>query len=124
MSCFGVSAPGTNGQYQFPYIHGPAYFNSDLAVFKTFKITERQNLEFRASAFNFLNHPLDSFLNNGDLKLQFNQTSTTPGTYTFQNTTTAPAAGVSTLGNSTTYPGYASTRFGRRVMELSMKYSF
>src|SRR5207244_10737156 len=66
MSCFGVSAPGTNGQYQFPYIHGPAYFNSDLAVFKTFKITERQNLEFSASAFNFLNHPLHSFLNNGD----------------------------------------------------------
>jgi hypothetical protein len=127
MSCFGVSAPGTNGQYQFPYIHGPAYFNSDLAVFKTFKITERQNLEFRASAFNFLNHPLDSFLNNGDLKLQFSGNSTntsSPGTYAFTNTTSGPPAGVSTLGNSTTYPGYASTRFGRRVMELSMKYSF
>ena len=124
MNCFGISAPGTNGAYQFPYIHAPAFFNSDIAVFKTFKITERQNLEFRASAFNFLNHPLDSLQNNGDLKLNINQTSSTPGTYTFVNATTAPAAGVETLGNGTTYPGYASTRFGRRVMELSMKYSF
>jgi hypothetical protein len=126
MNCFGMPAPGTNGSYQFPYIHGPAYFNSDLAVFKTFKITERQNLEFRASAFNFLNHPLDSFLNNGDLKVNVSVSQPNPNVaaYTFTNTTVAPASGVSTLGNSTAYPGYASTRFGRRVMELSMKYSF
>jgi hypothetical protein len=126
MSCFGMSAPGTNGAYEFPYIHGPAYFNSDLAVFKTFKLTERQALEFRASAFNFLNHPLDSFQNNGDLKLAFNVAQPDPAAaaYTFTNATVAPPAGVKTLGNSTSYPGYASTRFGRRVMEFSLKYSF
>jgi hypothetical protein len=124
MSCFGMPAPGTNGSYQFPYIHGPAYFNSDLALFKTFKMTERQSMEFRVSAFNFLNHPLDSFQNNGDLKLNFNATEPSPGVYNFANATTAPAAGVKTLGNSTTYPGYASTRFGRRVMEFSLNYKF
>jgi hypothetical protein len=126
MSCFGVSAPGTNGQYQFPYIHGPAYFNSDLAVFKTFKITERQNLEFRASAFNFLNHPLDSFQNNGDLKMFFNvaQANEAVAAYTFTPANATPPAGVSPLGNSGSFPGYASTRYGRRVMEFSLKYSF
>ncbi len=124
MNCFGMPAPGTNGAYQLPYIHGPAYFNSDLALFKTFKMTERQSMEFRVSAFNFLNHPLDSFQNNGDLKLNFNATEPSPGVYNFVNTTTAPASGVSTLGNSTTFPGYASTRFGRRVMEFSLNYKF
>jgi hypothetical protein len=124
MNCFGIPAAGTNGQYQLPYVHGPAFFNSDLAVFKTFKVTERQALELRVSAFNFLNHPLDSFQNNGDLHLIFHNTSATPGVINLVNATPAPAAGVSTLGNSTTYPGYASTRFGRRVMEFSLKYSF
>src|SRR5260370_37966115 len=109
-----MPAPGPNGAYQLPYIHGPAYFNSDLALFKTFKVTERQSMEFRVSGFNFLNHPLDSFQNNGDLKLNFNvsQPNSAVAAYTFTNTTTAPAAGVKTLGNSTTYPGYASTRIG------------
>jgi hypothetical protein len=126
MNCFGMPAQGTNGWYQFPYIHGPAYFNSDLAVFKTFKMTERQSLEFRASAFNFLNHPLDSFQNNGDLKMFFNvaQANEAVAAYTFTPANATPPAGVSPLGNSGSFPGYASTRYGRRVMEFSLKYSF
>jgi len=127
MACFGMPAPGTNGRYQLPYVHGPAFFNSDLAVFKTFKLTERQAMEFRVSAFNFLNHPLDSFqIANGDLKLNFNASSPSPGVYNFTNAsaTTTPPAGVSTLGNKNTYPGYASTRYGKRIMEFSLKYSF
>jgi len=125
MSCFGVPGPGQQGRWQLPYIHAPAFFNSDLAIFKTFKVTERQNLEFRASAFNFLNHPLDSFLNTNDpsLTLPFNLVQN-GSSYSFNSAVKAPAAGVSTLGNSQAYAGYASTRFGRRVMELSMKYSF
>ena len=39
----------------------PAYFDSDLALFKNFQITERQKLQFRISAVNFLNHPLRQF---------------------------------------------------------------
>src|SRR5258708_13393977 len=112
MACFGMPAPGTNGWYQFPYIHGPAYFNSDLAVFKTFKMTERQSLEFRASAFNFLNHPLDSFQGhnvNADLSLHFDQTSSTAGVYAFNNTAAGPPAGGSLVGNSQLFPGYSTT---------------
>jgi hypothetical protein len=35
---------------------GPGAWNFDLGVNKTFKITERVGLEFRAEAFNILNH--------------------------------------------------------------------
>jgi hypothetical protein len=37
--------------------HGPDYNDIDLSLFKKFGITERTNLEFRAEAFNAINHP-------------------------------------------------------------------
>ena len=55
MGCFSAPQIGQLGIRQTPYLSGPAYFNSDLAVYKTFHITESQALRFRASAFNFLN---------------------------------------------------------------------
>ena len=125
-NCFSLPGGGQNGPWQLPYIHGPAYFNSDLALFKQFRITERQGIEFRVSAFNFLNHPLDSFQNNGDNKLTYNYTCATgpctngTGTYTLTN---APV-GKYVLNGSNIATGYASTRFGRRVMEFSAKYTF
>jgi hypothetical protein len=36
---------------------GPFQTNHDLSVVKRTNLTERVNLEFRAEAFNFLNHP-------------------------------------------------------------------
>ncbi|MBZ5681354.1 MAG: TonB-dependent receptor [Acidobacteriia bacterium] len=141
-NCFSVSAPGEQGWLHLPYIHAPAYFNSDLAVFKTFKVTERQNVEFRLSAFNFLNHPLDSFQGgNGDNRIGLNYVGTDPagnacGTSAdIVSTTTGycplgSGSWVSTADTSATspgkavHPGYASTRFGRRIVELSVKYRF
>src|SRR5262249_21913976 len=34
---------------------GPNFFNSDISLFKTFKISENVNLQFRAESFNMLN---------------------------------------------------------------------
>ena len=56
--CFGMPAYGQQGPLNWPYMRGPAYFDSDLALFKNFQITERQKLQFRISAVNWLNHPL------------------------------------------------------------------
>jgi len=127
-NCFSVGPPGANGQWQLPYLHGPAYFNSDLAMFKTFKVTERQNVEFRLSGFNFLNHPLDSFQNNGDNTISFTYTCAGgvqpcplgAGQYVLNNGLT----GNYVLNGNNVSPGYASTRYGRRVVELSVKYTF
>jgi hypothetical protein len=38
-------------------LRGPAFFNIDLGVGKTFPVTERVRLQFRADAFNAFNHP-------------------------------------------------------------------
>lgn len=38
-------------------MRGPGVFNMDLSLFRTFKFTERFNLQFRAESFNFTNHP-------------------------------------------------------------------
>jgi hypothetical protein len=45
---------GTAG---FNSLYGPGRFNWDFSLFRTFKITEGSNLEFRAEAFNFTNTP-------------------------------------------------------------------
>lgn len=133
-ACFGGPNPGTNGLWQLPYVHGPAWFNSDLAVFKTFKITERQNVEFRLSAFNFLNHALESFQNqsNGDMTIHMNYecngavgSATNPcplgsGQYVVTNLPT----GTYKLDGSSIATGYASTKLGNRVLELSARYTF
>ena len=56
-----------------PEIFGPAFFNSDLGLFKNFKIRESMKLQFRIQASNFLNHPLWSMSQGSALNLQFQQ---------------------------------------------------
>lgn len=62
--CFGLPAQGTQGWWNLPDVHGPAFFSSDLSVYKDVQIDDRQTLQFRMSAFNFLNHPISSFNSN------------------------------------------------------------
>src|SRR5258708_24856455 len=38
-------------------LRGPGMFNCDLGLFRSFKVSERFNLQFRAEAFNFTNTP-------------------------------------------------------------------
>jgi hypothetical protein len=60
-NCFTTPGQGQLGQFNWPYIHAPAYFDSDLGIYKTFKITESKKVEFRIQATNILNHPLPQF---------------------------------------------------------------
>lgn len=112
-TCYGIPLPGQNGQLRPPYLRGPAYFNHDLSVLKNFPIADKNNLQFRLAAFNFLNHPLVSFNSNntaGDLTL-----SQQYGT-----------AGKQLTAADLTEPGFgiAEVKYGSRLVEMSVKYTF
>jgi hypothetical protein len=51
-----VDPPGTFGQNLRDSLYGPHFLDMDFGVGKTFTITERVRFEFRADAFNVLNH--------------------------------------------------------------------
>jgi hypothetical protein len=114
LSCFSAPAIGQQGDRQFPYLSGPSYSNSDLTVYKTFAITERQKVQFRASAFNFLNHPLWGFSSGNDVSLKY---ATTNGTSFSPNVASGLPAGY-TWGTMDSKSG------SPRIMEFSLKYSF
>jgi hypothetical protein len=142
-NCFATPALGQLGTLQMPYMRSPAYFNSDLAVFKNFQINERQKLQFRLSATNWLNHPLPQFaLNgNGDISLNFQQN--TPLTIPDTATNSSGAFICSALGATVTNhncsqnivsiapsntnastTGKPNSKTGSRTLTFSVKYYF
>ena len=111
--CFAFPFQGKGiGNTRMPGLHGPMYWNSDLAVTKNFAITERQKVEFRLTARDFLNHPLLSF-SSSDPNL----------TLSFSNPNDASTGAPGTLLNVSKF-GYATSFYGQRILELSARYSF
>ena len=116
-SCFAVpNKLGVNGPTVWPYIKGPGYFNSDLSVYKTFHVTERHQVEFRVSAFNFLNHPLKQFQNTDDTTMRFRAVAGQPS-----NT---PWTQLQYEQYNPNFTGKPAFEVGRRVMEFALKYTF
>jgi hypothetical protein len=73
-NCFAAPSPGHNGMYQLPYLKTPAYMNHDVSLFKNFRLSqthENLKLQFRFSAFNFINHP-NAIFQGGDPGTQLN----------------------------------------------------
>jgi hypothetical protein len=121
-ACLALPKLGTNGNFELPDIHGPYYFDTDLTVKRSFKVREKQNIQFSLAGFNFLNHPLRSFSaggNNTGLGLAYGlPSSATPATY---NTAAAAlAAATSTNANF----GYTPYKQGYRIVELGARYNF
>ena len=56
-ACFTPSAYGTVGNLGRNVLVGPGFVNTDFALLKNTKITEKINLQFRAEFFNIFNHP-------------------------------------------------------------------
>jgi len=106
-NCFAApTTVGQNGPTMLPVAYGPKYFDSDLAVFKNFSVTESKKLQFRVQAYNFLNHPLYSF-NGSNLNLNFVQDPVTQR-----------------LTQTSSNFGKATQKQGARVMEFAVKFFF
>jgi hypothetical protein len=122
--CFGLPAFGENGPSNLGYIRGPAFFNSDLTVQKTVPLSESKNLQFRLSAFNFLNHPITEFSSRFTNEASLQLTGDNFSDVSLQNkTNTNPAGGGCSAYGSTCF-GYAGYKTGRRVLEVSGRFNF
>jgi hypothetical protein len=103
-NCFALpTALGQNGPTIMPPIYGPAFFNTDLGLFKNFQIKEQMKVQFRFNAFNFLNHPLWSFPGGNNLALTFNGTTGAMNNPIF---------------------GYTTQKQGHRVIQFAVKFFF
>ncbi len=98
---------GGQGQYQWAYLRGPGYLSSDLSLARTVKVTERQNVQIKFTAINFLNHPLKSFDQNAPSNINLNYNS-----------------GVLKTHDTDWIYGVPNEKFGRRVLEMTLKYNF
>jgi hypothetical protein len=89
-----------------------AYFDNDLAIERTFHIHESQALRIRASAFNWLNHPLPDFASSSPYTLGY--------TADYASKTISPNYNQSTFGvmNAKTSAPY------QRIIDLNVKYFF
>jgi hypothetical protein len=141
-SCFQAPAYGQQGTLIWPYVRNPAYFDSDLALFKNFQITERQKLQFRLSATNWLNHPLGQFglAGTGDEALSF--TKNTPftisgsavgsagnecaflGLTVVNGSCNATVTSLSQTNTNTSLTGKPAFKTGSRQLLFAVKYYF
>jgi hypothetical protein len=134
-NCFGMPAYGQQGALIWPNLRTPAYFDSDLGVYKSFKITESQSVQFRVSATNFLNHPLPQFglagTSDETLNFQSNTTMTEPNQAEcnqLANNAPAPCqvniVGISPTNTNTSLTGKPAFKNGSRQVTFSLKYFF
>lgn len=126
-ACFGPPAQGQNGDYNLPYIHAPAYVDSDLGIYKNFHFTKDRYVQFRVSAANWLNHPLPQFglAGNGDESLNF--TGTENATCAGCVDSNGQPLTVQYLSPTNTNPqttGKPAFKTGSRIVTFAAKYYF
>ena len=100
-----------------------SYFDNDLALYKSFHLTERQAVQFRFSAFNWLNHPLPEFSSANQAMLRYLVD------YPSKNITLNQASSVADNNSGQTVAnfGYMDTKTAApysRILEMNVKYTF
>jgi hypothetical protein len=110
--CFAAPAIGMQGGQKFPYMRAAPYFDNDLAIERAFHVHENQTIRFRASAFNWLNHPLPDFANSNPYTLSY--------TVDYGSKAITPNYNQQTFGvmNSKTAAPF------QRIIDLNVKYFF
>lgn len=104
-SCFSLpTTPGSNGPTIGPAVYGPMFMNFDLGLFKNFQISESKKIQIRFNGYNFLNHPLWTFINgSNNTKLIFDQNTGKMINPVFGDTT---------------------EKQGRRIIQVAIKFYF
>ena len=103
-ACFVAPSQLENGTFRLPYIHGPAFINDSLGLYKDFWIKGSQHLEIRGEVFNLFNHPWNEFIaNDTNMYMSFS------------------ADGGAT---SSTSAGTIDNKTGHREIQLHAKYWF
>jgi hypothetical protein len=120
-NCFNAPAVGTQGGQNYPYMSAGAYFDNDLAIYRSFRIHENQQIQLRASAYNWLNHPLPGFSSTGaggPLAVNYNVD------YTTQNITKNYNLNTFGVMDSKTGPASSGSGPSSRTITLNVKYFF
>jgi len=121
LNCFNAPPVGSQGGQKFPYMATTPYYDNDLAVYRTFHIREEQNLQFRFSAFDWLNHSLPEFANGNFYTLLYNVD------YNTHAITTNDAGIASNLKGPVSEWGYMTVKSQapyERILEMDLKYFF
>jgi len=127
VNCFAAPAIGGAGQIgqfggqKYPYMSMGSYFDNDLAIYRTIHIHGSQNVQFRASAFDWLNHALPDFSSANQVTLRY-LVDYPSKTITLNPGTDAKGDG----GTSSTF-GFMDSKTGtpyERIIELNVKYTF
>ena len=115
-AAFSLAPLGTQGQYNYGNLRGPAFFNTDMSLRRELKVGDRKSLQLRLAAFNVINRANYTFSNlfPGGYSLNFSQTQYS----------TDVNADLAASTNKNANFGIAPIRTGRRVAEVSMRYVF
>ena len=121
LACFSAPAVGTYGGQKYPYMSMGSYFDNDLAIYKSFPVFHEQTVQFRISAFDWLNHPLPQFSSASQIALHYNVDYATKAISLNQCGT--PSCTSATPPNF----GFLDSKTGgnySRIVELNVKYNF
>lgn len=114
LACFTAPPPGQQGGENFPYLSNVKYVENDLALYKTFNVHEQQTVQFRISAFNWMNHPLPQVSSGNQIAPFYNID------YQTHQITWVP-------NHNSPDPGILDSKSGtptQRIIELNLKYNF
>jgi len=116
-AAFAVNPIGTFGTLGKGILRGPHMLAWDMGLFKTVKIGEKVNVQFRSEFFNIFNHP------------NFCNPSTTVTSASFGQITSTLANAPGTYGSSTVFAGLNASSGdplsgGPRIIQLALKLLF
>ncbi|WP_420236369.1 carboxypeptidase-like regulatory domain-containing protein [Telmatobacter bradus] len=121
LGCFSAPTIGNQGERVLhPYLAGPYYTDTDLTVYKAFKIHNAQNVEFRASAFDFMNHSLWGLSGTNLVTLKY---ATKDGGNSFYTSDSVLGVAQSKWGVMDQKTPYSGAGYAR-IIELSAKFNF